>query len=343
MQPIGLDAAFTWQRPGVRISPGPPLPEYNKFIFLRILYILMRSLNIGIFHDESLAKELGKKGSETDILMFNRKKDDLVMTFMYPLKLIPKIQIMSIIDIAIISLDEITPEFGETVLLIDALGITKGFLVVSKQIEDAAKSIIKGTAVENFQVIERDSIKIIQELEKIVVDRDIDSPSSIIIDQSFNVKGIGTVVLGFVKRGTIKKHDALRLLPCGKSVVIRSIQIHDKDYECADAGTRIGAALKGVDAEEIRRGFILSSVDVEVSQKFKIRLKKNKFYPEMKRGPCHMVLGMQSAHVEIIETDGNDITLKLEKPVAYDNKDKIVLIDLNAKKLHFIGVGEIIS
>jgi len=34
----------------------------------------MKSLNIGIFHDKELGRELGKKGSETDILMFNRKR-----------------------------------------------------------------------------------------------------------------------------------------------------------------------------------------------------------------------------------------------------------------------------
>jgi len=300
----------------------------------------MKSLNIGIFHDKELGRELGKKGSETDILMFNRKKDDLIMTFMFPLKLISKIQIMSIIDAAIVSFDEITPELGETILLLDALGISDGILIMPEQNKEMAKSMIKGTLLENFLVVDRDPIKITQELEKIEVERK-ENPPLVVIDQAFNVKGIGTVILGFVKSGTVRKYDKFQLLPLRKEVVVRSIQIHDKDYEQAEAGTRIGIALKGVEAEEIRRGFVLGDEEV-VSKDFKIRLKKNKFYPEIKKGPYHLVLGMQSSHVEVSEINGDVVTLELEKPVVYTKGDKFALVDLNAKKLHFIGAGDIL-
>jgi len=300
----------------------------------------MKSLNIGIFHDKELGRELGKKGSETDILMFNRKKDDLIMTFMFPLKLISKIQIMSIIDAAIVSFDEITPELGETILLLDALGISDGILIIPEQNKEIAKSMIKETLLENFLVVDRDPIKITQELENIEVKRK-ENPPLVVIDQAFNVKGIGTVILGFVKSGTVKKYDKFQLLPLRKEVVVRSIQIHDKDYEQAEAGTRIGIALKGVEAEEIRRGFVLGDEEV-VSKDFKIRLKKNKFYPEIKKGPYHLVLGMQSSHVEVSEINGDVVTLELEKPVVYTKGDKFVLVDLNAKKLHFIGAGDIL-
>ncbi len=300
----------------------------------------MKSLNIGIFHDKELGRELGKKGSETDILMFNRKKDDLIMTFMFPLKLISKIQIMSIIDAAIVSFDEITPELGETILLLDALGISDGILIIPEQNKEIAKSMIKETLLENFLVVDRDPIKITQELENIEVKRK-ENPPLVVIDQAFNVKGIGTVILGFVKSGTVKKYDKFQLLPLRKEVVVRSIQIHDKDYEQAEAGTRIGIALKGAEAEEIRRGFVLGDEEV-VSKDFKIRLKKNKFYPEIKKGPYHLVLGMQSSHVEVSEINGDVVTLELEKPVVYTKGDKFVLVDLNAKKLHFIGAGDIL-
>jgi selenocysteine-specific translation elongation factor len=46
----------------------------------------MKHVTIGIFHDEKLGKELGKKGTESDILMFNKKTDDCVYTFMSPLE-----------------------------------------------------------------------------------------------------------------------------------------------------------------------------------------------------------------------------------------------------------------
>jgi selenocysteine-specific translation elongation factor len=40
----------------------------------------MKNLVIGIFHDEHLGRELGKKGTESDIAMFNRKTEEYIFT-----------------------------------------------------------------------------------------------------------------------------------------------------------------------------------------------------------------------------------------------------------------------
>ena len=52
----------------------------------------MQQLTIGIFHDDSLAKDLGKKATESDMVLFHRKTDDQIFTFIYPVedKIIPK-------------------------------------------------------------------------------------------------------------------------------------------------------------------------------------------------------------------------------------------------------------
>ncbi|MDY6958659.1 MAG: hypothetical protein SVK08_05830, partial [Halobacteriota archaeon] len=86
----------------------------------------MKNLTVGIFHDDEIGRELGRRGTESDIVFFNRKKDDLIFTFMHPVedKISAKIQIMSIIDAAIISFEEMTQEVGETVLMLDSMGIS---------------------------------------------------------------------------------------------------------------------------------------------------------------------------------------------------------------------------
>ncbi len=65
----------------------------------------MNHLTVGLFHDDALGRELGKKGTESDIAMFNRKMDDHIFTFMSPVedKLPPKSQIISSIDVAIVA------------------------------------------------------------------------------------------------------------------------------------------------------------------------------------------------------------------------------------------------
>ena len=82
---------------------------------------------------------------------------------------------------------------------------------------------------------------------------------SVPIDHHFNVRGIGTVILGCVADGWIKKHDKMRVEPLGKTAQIRSVQKHDDDFAWAYAGDRVGCALKDIDAEELDRGFVLTT------------------------------------------------------------------------------------
>ncbi|HUS98870.1 MAG TPA: hypothetical protein VMY59_00940 [Candidatus Thermoplasmatota archaeon] len=57
----------------------------------------MKNLAVGIFHDEELGGEMDKKGTESDITMFNRKTEHSIFTFLSPVmdKLAAKSQIMS--------------------------------------------------------------------------------------------------------------------------------------------------------------------------------------------------------------------------------------------------------
>jgi hypothetical protein len=70
----------------------------------------MRHLTVGVFHDETLSRELGKKGTERDILMFNRKMNDYIFTFMSPVadKLSAKSQIIATVDAAMVSFSTLT-------------------------------------------------------------------------------------------------------------------------------------------------------------------------------------------------------------------------------------------
>jgi selenocysteine-specific translation elongation factor len=306
----------------------------------------MNDLNIGIFHDEKLGSELGKKGTESDILMFNRKTDDFVFTFMSPVedKLSTKTQIISTLDAAIIVCEKITPEIGETILLLDSMRVNSGLIVVPEftdttQIED----LIKDTSLSSFSIVEKDNIKIIQEIEKFKIKRDNDSSAVVIIDHSFSVKGVGEVVLGVVKQGVIHKHDKLRLMPLDKEIVVRSIQMQDKDFDEAFAGCRVGLAIKGASSEEMKRGTLIGASDaVKTGTIFSLEFAHNRFYPDLKPGVYHCTVGMQTFPVKINKVEDKKITIESEKLVCYSDDSKFILIDLNAEKLHHIGTGKIV-
>ena len=194
----------------------------------------MKHLAVGIFHDDALSRELGKKDTETDIVILNRKMDEHILTYMYPLedKLSAKSEIVSSVDAAIVTFTEMTRELGETVVMLDSLGISKGIAVTSPYATlDRIAAIIKGTSLESFIVENRDPAKILGLLKNIHPERDTVSPPVVVVDNSFSVKGVGEVILGFVKRGIVRKYDELSLLPAGKEVTVRSIQMQDEDYD----------------------------------------------------------------------------------------------------------------
>ena len=93
----------------------------------------MKHLTVGVFHDDTIGRELGKKGTESDIAIFNRKMDEHVFTFMSPVadKLPPKSQIISSIDAAIVVFSGMTRELGETIVMLDALDVSHGIAVTS--------------------------------------------------------------------------------------------------------------------------------------------------------------------------------------------------------------------
>ncbi len=84
-----------------------------------------------------------------------------------------------------------------------------------------------------------------------------DGPARLHVDRSFSLRGIGTVATGTLWSGTIGEGDELRVEPRGRSVRVRSVQVHDRPVERAEAGQRVAVALPGVERQEVRRGDVL--------------------------------------------------------------------------------------
>jgi selenocysteine-specific translation elongation factor len=83
----------------------------------------------------------------------------------------------------------------------------------------------------------------------------------IVIDHVFDVKGVGTVVLGVIKQGKVQLSEEVMLYPQQKTLTIKSIQMHDDSVYEASSPARVGLALKGVTANDISRGDVISRSD----------------------------------------------------------------------------------
>ena len=302
----------------------------------------MKHLTVGVFHDDTFCRELGKKASESDIVMFNRKMDERIFTFMSPVqdKLSAKSQIISNIDAAIIAFNGTTKELGETIVMLDSVSVSDGIAVTSHYATpEQIAAISKNTSIQPFIVEARDAGKILEVLKGFHPERDTVSPTAVVVDHSFSVKGVGEVILGFVKSGIVRKYDKLTLLPANKEVMVRSVQMQDEDYDQAEAGARVGLAIKEATVEEMKRGSVLCAPGShKTNTTLKLSFQKSHFYSEeIREGAFHATVGMQTIPIAITEINPTSISIEAEKPIVYRPKDVFLLLDLNAKKNRIMG------
>lgn len=231
----------------------------------------MPNLTVAVIAPNDYAKDLGKKGTTTDITFYNLKKGKDTVTFIeptrYPEKLSSLFFALSLSDSVLLVVSEITAQFGECVLELQSIGMKKGRMILKNFITpDQIAPLIQGSVLEHYAVVPEDFITLrdnyLAEAGKKSTQGNTRSGASggtIPIDHHFNVKGVGVVVLGCVAEGEVKKHETLTVLPTGKTAQVRSIQKHDDDADGAVAGDRVGLALKNIEDEDLDRGYVLSS------------------------------------------------------------------------------------
>ena len=80
------------------------------------------------------------------------------------------------------------------------------------------------------------------------------------VDRVFTMKGFGTVVTGTLVAGTIHREEELEVLPPGRKVRVRGVQVHGQAGEAAVAGQRTALNLAGASTEDLARGMTLAPV-----------------------------------------------------------------------------------
>jgi selenocysteine-specific elongation factor len=79
------------------------------------------------------------------------------------------------------------------------------------------------------------------------------------IDRAFSLKGHGTVVTGTVLSGHARPGDELELLPSGRRVKVRGVQVHGQSVSAVHQGDRAALNLQGLALEEVERGHCLAT------------------------------------------------------------------------------------
>ncbi|MCW4003926.1 MAG: EF-Tu/IF-2/RF-3 family GTPase [Candidatus Bathyarchaeota archaeon] len=318
----------------------------------------MGNITVAILGALDYGTNLGKKGTATDITFYNLKRGEDTVTFLepsrYPERLAPLFYAVSLSKKAIIIVDELNAILGEILVMLQCSGIQSGYFVLRNYIpKEKIQPLIQGTSLEKFEIINDDPNFLREQLLQEVAQQKPTEPQAeqqaigtVPVDHAFNVKGVGTVILGIVVNGVIQKHAALTVFPAAKTAQVRSIQKHDDEFDFASEGARVGLALKNVSVEDLDRGAVLtndSSVKAETVLKVAASLVKYWQTPIKQGMVVHLGHWAQfiTAKVEAIEDSGDwrkpTLTLALDKPLVYRPNDKAVLMYLEGAKLRVAG------
>ena len=306
---------------------------------------MVLSVNFVVLGKQDIAAEFGKKGTVTDLSLFDRKESDVIKTWVtpsgFPEKIQPLFQAINLAEYVIFHVDKLDKFTGEQIIALDSLKKEKGILSHTFDVDESKLNLmIKGTVVENYVKVEQDKIK--EEMDKLEPIPN-DSPSEMVIDHCFDVKGVGTVILGKVTGGTIKQYDNLKLYPQGIDVLIKSIQMHDDPVTESVYPARVGIAVKGAKPDEVGRGDVISAEDVvDVKTEIELDFKKSPFYKNdiAENQGCLVSVGLQIKAAKFLSI--SPLKLTFEKPIVCKKNDIAVILKPESTTIRILGSGKII-
>ncbi len=149
-----------------------------------------------------------------------------------------------------------------------------------------------------------------------------DGPARLHVDRAFTLRGIGTVATGTLWSGTIGEGDELCVEPRGRSVRVRSIQVHDRPVDRAEAGQRVAVSLPGVERRELRRGDVLTTPGA-FRPTFRVDVTLEALGDIPQRVMLHH--GTAETPARVARVGDRFAQLRLSRPVVAARGDRVVL------------------
>jgi selenocysteine-specific elongation factor len=256
----------------------------------------------------------------------------------------------------VIAADEgVMPQTREHLAIVDLLRVSRGVVALTKSdlvdaetldlVRAEAKELLNPTALRGIPIVPVSATtgagvdELIRALETAVAQtpgRSSAGTARLPIDRVFPVEGIGTVVTGTLWSGAVRPGDTLELLPSGKPVRVRQVQVHDTTVEEAQAGQRVALAIHGVPRESVARGDWLATPGrLRPSHLLDVRLELLDSAPKplgsRSRLRCHLGASEILGRAVLFERDtlppGESCyaQLRLEAPATASAGDRVVI------------------
>ena len=116
-------------------------------------------VNITALGSPEMAAKIGKKGTVSDITMYNYKGQEGDITFMhphrYPERVPPLLYSVNLAHGALVTVDQIDKTLGEELVALDLRGVSQGIFVLKNYImPEQVRPLLKGTSLESYEFMD---------------------------------------------------------------------------------------------------------------------------------------------------------------------------------------------
>ena len=232
------------------------------------------------------------------------------------------------------------PQTLEHLAIIHLLGIEHGVVAITKAdavepelvavVAEEARELVPGTAVvatsaKTGQGLDELRVALAEAADSVAAAR-ADGPARLFVDRVFSLRGIGTVVTGTLWAGSIGEGDVLRAEPAGAEVRVRSVQVHDRPVERAEAGQRVAVALPGVERRDLRRGDALIDPGAYPTS-YRLDVALDELEPIADGQRLHVHHGTAEHYARVVRAGDRWAQLRLASPAVAARGDRVVLRD----------------
>jgi selenocysteine-specific elongation factor len=154
-----------------------------------------------------------------------------------------------------------------------------------------------------------------------VRERDAAGAARLYVDRVFTLRGVGTVATGTLWSGAIAAGDELRVEPSGRTVRVRSVQVHDAPVERARAGQRVAVNLPQLERRDLARGDVLVAPG-RFPPSYRLDIRLEELTPVPAAVTAHV--GTRAVAARVVR-DGEFAQLRLQTPVVAARGDRVVL------------------
>ncbi|TMW73322.1 selenocysteine-specific translation elongation factor [Alteribacter natronophilus] len=265
---------------------------------------------------------------------------------------------IDLVVLAVAADEGVMPQTREHAEILGLLGITTGMVAITKAgrvdrellelAEEDIRDQLAGTVFGKAPVYSLDSVDGtgVEDLRKAVAgkleemkERNPEGLFRMPIDQAFSIHGQGTIIRGTIFEGSVKEGDEVEILPSGKKVRCRQIQIHNERSGTGVAGQRAAVNLSGISAEEVQRGDVLSHPGrLRTSRVIDVELwtAPGAEFTMKQRAEVFFYTGTAEVYGKIVFFDRNELSgdvegervycqIRLEHPVTAGRDDRFII------------------